>query len=75
MILHLPQKPALVDENRPSLVDFSTTVSIEEIRNSKAVASVVDKLYGVRHSLTEVMRESHIFFEEAQRDQKILRSR
>ena len=62
MILAFPQKQRLVDEKVPPLVDSSATVYlIDEIKNAKAVASVVEKLYGSRQSLAEVLRENQIY--------------
>lgn len=66
----------LVDEKHKALVDTATNVySIEEVRNAKAVASVVEKLYGVHYSISEVMLESQIHRESSQRDSQNFRHR
>jgi hypothetical protein len=52
----------LVDEKDTSLVDNATRLYlIEDVRNAKAVASTIEKLYGVRPSLIEVLRESSLY--------------
>lgn len=57
----------VVDEKQPLVVDVSTNiVSIAELRNAKAVRSVVEKLYGIRYSLTEVLNENALHNQEAQ---------
>jgi hypothetical protein len=58
---------ALVDENHPGLVDLSTKVwTIEEVKTAKIVASVIEKLYGVRHSVAEMLFENAIHNQDAE---------
>lgn len=67
MIIAFPSKPRLVDENTPSLVDSPTNVwAMEDLKNAKAVASVVEKLYGVKPSLTEVLYENPLYRQSSQ---------
>lgn len=63
----------LLDEKEPILLDSSSNLYlIEEVRNAKVVASVVEKLYGKRYTVKEVMRENQIYHLQAKRDEEKL---
>lgn len=67
---------SLVDEKHTPLVDSPTTIySLDAVRNAKAVASVVEKLYGTRLSITEVLRENALHNQSSEGQSQDVRHR
>ena len=63
---------SLVDEKAQVLVDAHSSISnllpIESIREARILANVIERFYGKRVPVMELVRESQIFDKEACRN-------